>query len=201
MVNENVNPMKMSSNQQSATVNGRNARKSESKRRRKNEEENYCMLRSRVFCLLPFYALKKILPYPNAHSAAWIGRNLPTAGSSSNMTGIPGILQSSLCGRRSCCQIDQTPKAIKVGDYQTKKLIDAERAVWVIGGDKMGVMTKRAKWAFEKQEDAEKFVKESGGKISTFDEAIKSAYEDMYADTKMIRERRRAKRMGAGSGS
>ena len=98
-------------------------------------------------------------------------------------------------------KIDQTPKAIKVGDYQTKKLIDAERAVWVIGGDKMGVMTKRAKWAFEKQEDAEKFVKESGGKISTFDEAMKSAYEDMYADTKMIRERRRAKRMGAGSGS
>ena len=98
-------------------------------------------------------------------------------------------------------KIDQTPKAIKVGDYQTKKLIDAERAVWVIGGDKMGVMTKRPKWAFEKQEDAEKFVKESGGKISTFDEAMKSAYEDMYADTKMIRERRKAKRMGAGSGS
>ena len=98
-------------------------------------------------------------------------------------------------------KIDQTPKAIKVGDYYTKNLIDAERAVWVIGGEKMGVMTQRAKWAFEKQEDAEKFVKESGGKISTFDEAIKSAYEDMYADTKMIRERRKAKRMGAGSGS
>jgi nitrous oxide reductase accessory protein NosL len=98
-------------------------------------------------------------------------------------------------------KIDQTPKAIKVGDYYAKKLIDAEKAVWVIGGDKMGVMTKRAKWAFEKQEDAEKFAKESGGKISTFDEAMRAAYEDMYADTKMIRERRKAKKMGAGSGS
>ena len=98
-------------------------------------------------------------------------------------------------------KIDQTPKAIKVGDYQTKKLIDAERAVWVIGGDKMGVMTKRAKWAFEKQEDAEKFVKESGGKISTFDEAMRAAYEDIYADTKMIRERRKAKKMGTAHGS
>jgi len=98
-------------------------------------------------------------------------------------------------------KIDQTPKAIKVGDYYTKKLIDAERAVWVIGGEKMGVMTKRAKWAFEKQEDAEKFVNESGGKVSTFDEAVRAAYEDMYADTKMIRERRKAKKMGAGSGS
>lgn len=38
-----------------------------------------------------------------------------------------------------------------VGDYNTKRLIDAEKAVWVIGGGKQGVMTKRAKWAFEKR--------------------------------------------------
>jgi nitrous oxide reductase accessory protein NosL len=82
-----------------------------------------------------------------------------------------------------------------VGDYGTKKLIDAEKASWVIGGNKMGVMTKRAKWAFEKKEDAEKFVKENGGKISSFDDAMKATYEDMYADTKMIRERRKMKKM------
>jgi nitrous oxide reductase accessory protein NosL len=91
--------------------------------------------------------------------------------------------------------IDNTPKAIMVGDYGTKKLIDAEKASWVIGGNKMGVMTKRAKWAFEKKEDAEKFVKENGGKISSFDDAMKATYEDMYADTKMIRERRKMKKM------
>jgi nitrous oxide reductase accessory protein NosL len=91
--------------------------------------------------------------------------------------------------------IDKTPKEIKVGDYSTKKLIHAEKASWVIGGSKMGVMTKRAKWAFEKKEDAEKFVKESGGKLSTFDEAMKAAYEDMYADTKMIREKRKMRKM------
>ena len=92
-------------------------------------------------------------------------------------------------------KIDQTPKAIKVGEYNTKTLIDAEKAVWVIGGGKMGVMTKRAKWAFEKKEDAEKFAKENGGNLSTFDEAMKAAYEDMYADTNMIRERRKARKM------
>jgi len=91
--------------------------------------------------------------------------------------------------------IDKTPKAIMVGDYGTKKLIDAEKASWVIGGNKMGVMSKRAKWAFEKKEDADKFVKETGGKVSTFDEALKAAYEDMYADTKMIREKRKMKKM------
>ncbi len=87
--------------------------------------------------------------------------------------------------------IDKTPQAIKVGDYNTKKLIDAETAFWVIGGNKMGVMTKRAKWAFEKKDDADKFVKINGGAHATFDEAMKAAYEDMYADTKMIREKRK----------
>jgi len=87
--------------------------------------------------------------------------------------------------------IDKTPKAIQVGDYNSKALIDAEKASWVMGGSKMGVMTKRAKWAFEKKEDAEKFIKENGGEAATFDVAMKAAYEDMYQDTKMIRERRK----------
>jgi nitrous oxide reductase accessory protein NosL len=89
-------------------------------------------------------------------------------------------------------KIDKTPKATRVGDYGTKSLIDAEKAFWVIGGSKMGVMTKRAKWAFEKKGDAETFVKENGGKLASFDEAIKAAYDDIYEDTKMIREKRKA---------
>lgn len=87
--------------------------------------------------------------------------------------------------------IDKTPKAIQVGDLNEKKLINAETATWVIGGNKMGVMTKRAKWAFEKKEDAQKFIKENGGGIAVFDEVMKATYEDMYADTKLIREKRK----------
>ena len=91
--------------------------------------------------------------------------------------------------------IDKTPKTMNVGDYNTKNLIDAEKAFWVIGGNKPGVMTKRAKWAFEKKEDAEKFIAENGGAITSFDEAMKAAYEDMYQDTKMIRDRRKMRKM------
>jgi len=91
--------------------------------------------------------------------------------------------------------IDKTPKAVSVGDYNTKNLIDAEKAIWVIGGNKMGVMTKRAKWAFETKEAAEKFIQENGGETATFDAIMKAAYEDMYQDTKMIRERRKMKKM------
>ena len=90
--------------------------------------------------------------------------------------------------------IDKTPKAIMVGDMATRQLVDAEKAAWVVGGNKPGVMTSRSKWAFEKKDDAEKFIKENGGAISSFDEAIRLAYEDMYQDTKMIRERRAMKK-------
>jgi len=91
--------------------------------------------------------------------------------------------------------MDKTPVKIEVGDYMTKKLIDAEKAYWVIGGNKPGVMTKRAKWAFGKKEDADAFIKENGGKPAAFDEVMKAAYEDMYADTNMIREKRKMMKM------
>ena len=91
--------------------------------------------------------------------------------------------------------IDKTIKTILVGDFNEKKLLDAEKASWIIGGSKMGVMTKRAKWAFGKKEDAEKFKAENGGDLVSFEQAIKASYEDMYADTKMIRERRKMKKM------
>ncbi len=65
----------------------------------------------------------------------------------------------------------------------------------MLGGSKAGVMTKRAKWAFENKAAAEKFVAENGGSLVTFDEAMKSAYEDMYLDTKMIREKRKMMKM------
>jgi copper chaperone NosL len=91
--------------------------------------------------------------------------------------------------------IDKTPKTISVADYGTKELIDAEKAVWVIGGGKQGVMTRTAKWAFASKEKAEAFIKDNGGKLGSFDEAIKSAYDDMYNDTKMIHDKRKHMKM------
>jgi copper chaperone NosL len=91
--------------------------------------------------------------------------------------------------------IDKTPKMMWVGDYGTKSLVDAEKAVWVIGGSKMGVMTKRAKWAFEFEEDAKKFAQEHRGTLSSFEQTMRAVYMDMYEDTKMIRERRTMRKM------
>lgn len=87
--------------------------------------------------------------------------------------------------------IDKTPVSIKVGDFNSKKLIDAESAAWVVGGEKPGVMTARAKWAFANKADAEAYVSRNKGMLTTFDEAMKASYEDMYKDSKMIRDKRK----------
>jgi nitrous oxide reductase accessory protein NosL len=91
--------------------------------------------------------------------------------------------------------INKMPKAVLIGDYNTKALIDAEKATWVLGGSKMGVMTQKAKWAFLQKGDAEKFVGQNGGTVSTYEDAMKASYEEMYADTKMIREKRKMRMM------
>ena len=91
--------------------------------------------------------------------------------------------------------IDKITSLIEVGDYISKNLIDAEKAYWVIDGNKPGVMTTQAKWAFQKKEYADKYIREHGGTLISFDKAMKATYESMYADTKMIREKRKMKKM------
>lgn len=91
-------------------------------------------------------------------------------------------------------QLDKMPGAIKVGDYNSKELIDAEGATWVLGGKIQGVMTGRAKRAFASKDDAMKFVAENGGEVVDFEAAINAAYQDMYQDTRMIRQRRQEKK-------
>ena len=69
-------------------------------------------------------------------------------------------------------------KSILVADYDTRQLIDAKSAKWVIGGKLPGVMSPVAKWAFAKEQAAKQFIKENGGKLATFDEALKMAGGD-----------------------
>lgn len=68
--------------------------------------------------------------------------------------------------------------SIQVADRDTRKLIDAEKAVWVIGGKKRGVMAMRAKWAFASREAAQKFVDSYGGVLAEWKEALAAARKD-----------------------
>lgn len=63
-------------------------------------------------------------------------------------------------------------KTVEVADLNSKKLIDVEKATWVIGGDKKGVMTKIPKWAFAQKEDAVAFISKNGGKLAAYKEVL-----------------------------
>ena len=90
-------------------------------------------------------------------------------------------------------KMGKTPVSKWVGDYRSKQLIPADKAVWVVGGDQRGVMTHKAKWAFADQGDALGFIAKHGGTIGGYETALHTAYGDLYADTKMFWKKRAAK--------
>ena len=81
-------------------------------------------------------------------------------------------------------------KALKAADFGSGALIDAEKAVWVVGAGLPGVMAAKSRVAFADKADAEAFRKEKGGEIADFNAAITSTYCDMWPDTQAIRSRR-----------
>jgi nitrous oxide reductase accessory protein NosL len=70
-------------------------------------------------------------------------------------------------------------KTLFVADRDSRMLIDAEKAVWVMGGKKPGVMTQRPKWAFASSTGAGAFIDAYGGKIVTWSEAFAAAREEV----------------------
>lgn len=70
-------------------------------------------------------------------------------------------------------------RSVKVADSHTRKLVEAEEAIWVIGGTKPGVMTGLAKWAFREGKDADRFLDEFGGARSTYREALREARKEL----------------------
>lgn len=85
-------------------------------------------------------------------------------------------------------------KSISVADYNSKNLIAAKSASWVLGGNKPGVMTRTAKWAFEKREDAQDFVSQSGGRIVTFDEIMKVTRQEGQSHDKKETSKKKSKK-------
>lgn len=79
-------------------------------------------------------------------------------------------------------ELDANPgkavKALLVADRDSRTLLDAEKAVWVMGGKKRGVMTEQPKWAFQSKEGAEVFIKANNGKIVAWAEALAAAREE-----------------------
>jgi len=73
----------------------------------------------------------------------------------------------------------RTVKSLLVADRESRTLLEAEKAIWVMGGAKRGVMTELPTWAFQSKDGAEAFIKTNGGKIVTWAEALASAREGL----------------------
>ena len=99
---------------------------------------------------------------------------------------------SIFCAARDYVKhVNEAPVLVEVGDYGTKQLTDAQKAWWVIGGSKTGVMTNRPKWAFQSRRDAQEFIATYGGRLTDFDEAMKASYEDIYEDMRALKDMQR----------
>lgn len=94
--------------------------------------------------------------------------------------------------------LDRSPKAIYAADYgaeaEPKPLVNVDQAVYLIGSDIKGVMTKVSKAAFAARGAAQAAQKRHGGEPGSFDDALRSAYRSMAEDTIMIRKRREERR-------
>jgi nitrous oxide reductase accessory protein NosL len=67
---------------------------------------------------------------------------------------------------------------IQVVDVTTLKFIDAAKAYYVVGSKQTGTMSGTSKYAFEDKKEATKFIKNYGGTIKSFDEALFIALKD-----------------------
>jgi len=100
--------------------------------------------------------------------------------------------------------IDRHPKAIYVADYGSdqviKPLIDADNAIYLVGSDLPGTMTKQSKMAFSSKKMASSMLSSKGGEVGDFDFAVTKGYLNMAADSAMIRKKRAARKKKMGHG-
>jgi nitrous oxide reductase accessory protein NosL len=69
-------------------------------------------------------------------------------------------------------------KEVRVADFLSGKLFDADTAYVLEGSDVPGVMTYTSRIAFSSKAQALTFQKKHGGRIITFDQALKDQLED-----------------------
>lgn len=100
-------------------------------------------------------------------------------------TGYCSIHCASTVYQKRALEIDRW----EVADYDSKKLIDARKAHFLIGSDLPGTMTPVSKLAFASLDVAKRYQKKHGGTIGTSENALKRALEDRGEDMAMIKKK------------
>ena len=79
---------------------------------------------------------------------------------------------------------------ILVVDVPSLKYVDAKTAHYVVGSAKKGTMTATSKYAFADKADAQNFIAQNGGTLSSYEEAYNTALADFYKDMGMLKAKR-----------
>jgi nitrous oxide reductase accessory protein NosL len=69
-------------------------------------------------------------------------------------------------------------RSIEAADFRTGALIDARTAFYLESSDIPGVMTYTSRIAFPSQKDAQAFRRKHGGRVISFDEAVRNQLKD-----------------------
>jgi hypothetical protein len=85
----------------------------------------------------------------------------------------------------------------EVADYDTKNLVNAHKAHFLIGSDLPGTMTPVSKLAFASLKTAKNYQKDRGGTLGSLDDALKEAIEGRGEDMALIKKKK-AKMSGMG---
>lgn len=85
---------------------------------------------------------------------------------------------SLACAARIIDENGEGVRDIRVASFMTAELIDARSAVYLEGSDVPGVMSYTSRLAFPTRKDARAFQRKHGGKILSFDDAIRNQLRD-----------------------
>jgi nitrous oxide reductase accessory protein NosL len=88
---------------------------------------------------------------------------------------------SIFCVAVMSMKFKEAPVKVSVADYlHPERMIDADKAFYVIGSTAPGTMTIVSKIAFPSKEDAQRFVSRYGGTISGFKGALAAARKEIH---------------------
>jgi hypothetical protein len=77
----------------------------------------------------------------------------------------------------------QAIKRIKVTEYNSKKLIEAKSAFWIINQSRQCPMSTIELWAFADEQSAQAYLQKHTGTLCTWEEALKAACDGRLVDS------------------
>ena len=87
---------------------------------------------------------------------------------------------SIYCTAALSIKMKEEPENVKVAEYfQPEGMLDADKAVYVIGSAASGTMTRTSKIAFASGEEAKKYIFKYGGTVSGFKAALSEAKKEV----------------------